>query len=66
MQQQISKKVLVYFFLLVIFGTLNNKNLDLSELLKIKEINIINSELEKQLTFLSNLDLFKKQNIFFR
>ena len=65
MQQQISKKVLVYFFLLVIFGTLNNKNLDLSELLKIKEINIINSELEKQLTFLSNLDLFKKQKIFF-
>ena len=65
MQQKISKKVLVYFFLLVIFGTLNNKNLDLSELLKIKEINIINSELEKQLTFLSNLDLFKKQNIFF-
>ena len=33
--------------------------------MKIKEINIINSELEKQLTFLSNLDLFKKQNIFF-
>ena len=65
MQQQISKKVLVYFFLLVIFGTLNNKNLDLSELLKIKEINIINSELEKQLTFLSNLNLNKKQNIFF-
>ena len=65
MQQKISKKVLVYFFLLVIFGTLNNKNLDLSELLKIKEINIINSELEKQLTFLSNLDLFKKKNIFF-
>ena len=65
MQQQISKKILLYFFLLVIFGTINNKNLNQFELLRIKEINIVNLNLKNESLFLNDLEFFKKQNIFF-
>ncbi len=65
MQLQISKKILLYFFLLIIFGTLNNKNFNQFNSLKIKEINIIDSDLKDDSNFLSNLNLFKNQNIFF-
>ena len=65
MHQQISKKLLLYFFLLIIFGTINNKNLILFEFFKIKEINIVDIDFKDNQNFLSNLNLFKKQNILF-
>jgi len=65
MQLQISKKILLYFFLLIIFGTLNNKNFNQFELFKIKEINLIDLNLKDKSIFLRNLNLLKKQNIFF-
>ena len=65
MHQRISKKILLYFFLFIIFGTLNNKNLIQLELLKIKEIDIVHFDIKQDTSFLSNLDLFKKKNIFF-
>ena len=65
MHQQISKKLLLYFFLLIIFGTINYKNLILFEFFKIKEINIVDIDFKDNQNFLSNLNLFKKQNILF-
>ncbi len=65
MQLQISKKILLYFFLLIIFGTLNNKNFNQFELFKIKEINLIDLNLKDKSIFFENLNLLKKQNIFF-
>ena len=65
MQLQISKKVLLYFFLLIIFGTLNNKNFNEFKLFKVKEINFIDLTLKDKSFFLGNFNLLKNQNIFF-
>ena len=40
MPQQINKKILLYFFLFIILGTFNNKNLNKFEFPKINRINI--------------------------
>ena len=52
MHQQISKKLLLYFFLLIIFGTINNKNLILFEFFKIKEINIVDIDFKDKLVMI--------------
>mgnify|MGYP001363942493 CR=1 FL=1 len=65
MHQQISKKILTYFFLFTIFGTLNNKNLNEFEFLKIDRIDISGIDIENKLNLIKELDFFKFQNIFF-
>lgn len=63
MHQQINKRIILYFFLFIILGTLNNKDLVNLELPKINSINIkgldINSDqLVKDLEFLKMKNLF--------
>ena len=56
MHQQKSKKILIYLFLFFIIGSLNNKNLNNSDFLKIKKIEI-NGLYEN-----NNFELIKKLN----
>ena len=65
MHQQVSKKILVYFFLFIIFGTLNNKNFTNSEIFRINNINVSGIENKNNLDLIKDLDLLKFQNIFF-
>ena len=48
MPQQISKKILVYFFLFIIFGSLNNKNLAQLKFPNIEKIKIEGLAIEKK------------------
>ena len=63
MPQQISKKILVYFFLFIIFGSLNNKNLAQLKFPNIEKIKIEGLEVENK-EFQKNLDLFKMDTLF--
>ena len=63
MPQQISKKILVYFFLFIIFGSLNNKNLAKLKFPNIEKIKIEGLEIENK-EFLKSLDLFKMNTLF--
>ena len=71
MPQQKSKKILVYFFLLLIIGTLNNKNLNNTNFTNVEKILIQgldeknNFKLENDLSFLNinNLFFLKKKRI---
>ena len=65
MHQQINKRILFYFFLFIIFGTLNNKNLIKFEFLKIDKINIYGIDVENKSDLIEKLDFFKFQNIFY-
>ena len=65
MHQRKSKKILLYFFLLIILGTINNHSLNRFDIIKIKNIKVLglnenaNKKIENDLIFL------KFQNIFF-
>ena len=63
MPQQISKKILVYFFLFMIFGSLNNKNLAKLKFPNIEKIKIEGLEIENK-EFLKSLDLLKMNTLF--
>ena len=63
MPQQISKKILVYFFLFIIFGSLNNKNLAQLKFPNIEKIKIEGLE-EENKEFQKSLDLFKMETLF--
>jgi cell division protein FtsQ len=65
MQNQKSKKVLVYFFLFLFFGTLNNKNLNDIEFLKIKEVAVIGLDEENNFKIKNNLNFLKINYMFF-
>ena len=63
MPHQISKKILVYFFLFIIFGSLNNKNLAQLKFPNIEKIEIEGLETENK-EFQKSLDLFKMKSLF--
>ena len=63
MPQQISKKILVYFFLFIIFGSLNNKNLAQLKFPNIEKIKIEGLAIENK-EFQKSLDLFKMKSLF--
>ena len=65
MHLRINKKIIIYFFLFVIFGTLNNKNLTRIEYLKVEKINISGLDIDKKSDLIKDLNPFKFQNIFF-
>lgn len=62
---QINKKILIYIFLFIILGTLNNKNLQKIKLPKINEIEVTGLNAEENINLKKRLDLFKSQSLFF-
>ena len=63
MPQQINKKILLYFFLFIILGTFNNKDLNKFEFPKINRINISGFETHNN-NFLEKLEILKLNNLF--
>ena len=65
MQQKRSKKILLYFFLFLIIGTLNNKNLNSINFTKINSIEVNGLDAKNNLKLKNNLNFLKEYNIFF-
>ena len=65
MPQSKSKKILVYIFLFLIIGTLNNKDLYKIKLKKTNQINVSGLSEEKNFEVLESLDVYKLYNLFF-
>jgi len=64
MHQQINRRIFFYFFLFVILGTFNNKNLDTYNFPKIESLKIYGLEKIDD-EFIKKLEFFKLNNIFF-
>ncbi len=65
MPQNKSKKILLYFFLFLIIGTLNNKNLNNPNLSKISKINVEGLSEVKNKEVINSLNFLKINNLFF-
>lgn len=65
MPQQKSRKILLYLFLFLIIGTLNNKNLNNIDLTKISKINVIGLDEKNNLELIKNLNFIRIDNLFF-
>ncbi len=65
MHQQKSRKILIYFFLFLIIGTLNNKNLNKLNFVKINTINIVGLEENSNYDFINSLNSLKFHNLLF-
>ena len=65
MHLQKSKKSIIYFFLLIMFGSINNINLRNSEINKIKSINVNGLENKENLIISDKIKNLKLDNIFF-
>ena len=64
MQQRKSKKILIYFFLLLVVGSINNINLNSLKLRNISNINISGLDIKDELTLLKQIENFSLNNIF--
>ena len=64
MQQRKSKKILIYFFLLLVVGSINNINLTSLKLQNIKDINITGLDIKDKLNLRKQLENFNQNNIF--
>ena len=65
MHQRKSKKILIYFFLLILVGSINNNSINNLKLEKVKKINIFGLEKSDQKIILYNLNNLDLKNIFF-
>ena len=65
MHQRKSKKIIIYFFLLILIGSINNSSINNLKLEKIKNINIFGLEENDQKTIINNLNNLDLKNIFF-
>lgn len=65
MHQSRNKKIILYLFLFIIIGTLNNKNLDKIDLMKINSINVSGLSENKNNELIYQLNFLKIGNIFF-
>ena len=65
MHQRKSKKILIYFFLLILVGSINNNSINNLKLEKVKNVNIFGLEKKDQKTILYNLNNLDLKNIFF-
>ena len=65
MQQRKSKKILIYFFLLLIVGSINNINLNGSKFQNVNNINITGLDIKNKLILLKKIENFNLNNIFF-
>ena len=64
MQQRKSKKILIYFFLLLAVGSINNINLNSLTLRNINNINISGLDIKDKSTLLKQIENFNLNNIF--
>ena len=64
MQKRKSKKILIYFFLLMLVGSINNINLNTLKLQNIDNINIVGLEVEDKASLHQNIKNFNLNNIF--
>ena len=65
MHQRKSKKILIYFFLLILVGSINNSSINNLRLEQVKEINIFGLDENDQKKILYNLNNLDLKNIFF-
>ena len=65
MQQRKSKKILIYFFLLLVVGSINNINFNDLKLQNVNNINIDGLDIEDKLILLKKINNFNLNNIFF-
>ena len=65
MQQRKSKKILIYFFLLLVVGSINNINFNDLKLQNVKNINIIGLDIEEKLILQKKINNFNLNNIFY-
>jgi len=64
MQQRKSKKILIYFFLLLLVGSINNINLNTLKLQNINDINIVGLEVEDKSSLHRKIKNFHLYNVF--
>ncbi|MDC1126355.1 hypothetical protein OAS90_05320 [Candidatus Pelagibacter sp.] len=64
MLQQKSKKILIYFFLLLVVGSINNINLSGLKFQNIDNINITGLDIRNKLILLKEIENFNLNNIF--
>ena len=64
MHQRKSKKILIYFFLFLIIGSLNNKNLIKINFAKVNEISVKGLDDKNNLELMENLKFLKLNNLF--
>ena len=64
MQQRKSKKILIYFFLLLVVGSINNINFNSLTLQNINNINISGLDIKNKSTLLKQIENFNLNNIF--
>ena len=64
MHQRKSKKILIYFFLLILVGSINNNSINNLKLEEVKNINIFGLEKKDQKVILYNLNNSDLKNIF--
>ena len=60
-----NKKILAYFFLFLLFVTINNKNIQIFEIFKIKKIEVVGLTEEENMEILKKLEVLKVNNLFF-
>ena len=60
-----SKKTIIYFFLFIIFASINNTNLTNIEINKTKLINVSGLEKKENLIISKKIEDLKLENIFF-
>ena len=65
MLKQKNKRILLYIFLFLFIGTLNNKNFNNVNFAIIKQINIAGLDKNENLELLDNLNFLKISNLFF-
>ena len=65
MPQQKSRKILIYIFLFLIIGTLNNKNLIKTNFIKLNTITVTGLEEKNNIDLANKLNFFKFDNLIF-
>ncbi len=65
MHQSKSKKIFIYFFLFIIIGTFNNKNLNKINLINIDNIKVTGLNEKNNSDLIKNFDFLKIDNLFF-
>ena len=64
MQQQKSKKIFIYFFLLLVVGSINNINVNKLKIKSVNDINIIGLDIKDKLILLKQIKNLNLNNIF--
>ena len=64
MQQRKSKKILIYFFLLILVGSINNINFNNLKLQNVNNINITGLDIKDKSTLFQKIESFNLNNIF--